>query len=199
MSDLINYPKTKRGEATLNKLLEAAEVLFLEKGYYNASIVDITRKAGVGLGTFYVYFEDKFSIYKYLVLSYSRRIRRHIAVSINHLDNRKEMERVGLIAYLEFIKEFPQTYNIIWESLHVDKQLFREYYESFAAFYQRALDKSLDVGDIKPYDNEVVAFALMGIANFIGLRWVVLESTDNLEIVANEVIRMLDEGLFIKK
>lgn len=198
MNELINYPKTKRGEITMNKLLNAAEELFLEKGYYNASIVDITKSAGVGLGTFYVYFEDKFSIYKYLVLSYSRKIRRHIAVSINHLQTRKEMEKAGLLAYLEFIQEYPHTYNILWESLHVDKQLFREYYETFADFYKRALDKASDSGDLKSYDNEVVAYALMGIANFIGLRWVVLETTDNLEAVADEVTRMLDEGLFLK-
>lgn len=198
MNELINYPKTKRGEATLNKLLSSAEMLFLEKGYYNASIVDITKKAGVGLGTFYVYFEDKYSIYKYLVLSYSRKIRRHIAVSINHLQTRKEMEEVGLLSYLEFIKEYPQTYNILWESLHVDKQLFREYYETFADFYKRSLDKASDAGDLKKYDNEVVAYALMGIANFVGLRWVVLETTDDLESVAKEVTRMLDEGLFRK-
>lgn len=198
MSELINYPKTKRGELTLNKLLNAAEMLFLEKGYFSASIVDITKHAGVGLGTFYVYFEDKYSIYKYLVLSYSRKIRRHIALSINNLETRKEMEEAGLLAYLEFIREYPQTYNILWESLHVDKQLFREYYETFADFYKRALDKSSDAGDLKEYDNEVVAYALMGIANFVGLRWVVLETTDDLETVAKEVIRMLDQGLFKK-
>lgn len=198
MSELINYPKTKRGELTLNKLLNAAELLFLEKGYFSASIVDITKHAGVGLGTFYVYFEDKYSIYKYLVLSYSRKIRRHIALSINNLETRKEMEEAGLLAYLEFIREYPQTYNILWESLHVDKQLFREYYETFADFYKRALDKASDAGDLKEYDNEVVAYALMGIANFVGLRWVVLETTDNLETVAKEVIRMLDQGLFKK-
>lgn len=198
MSELINYPKTKRGELTLNKLLNAAEMLFLEKGYFSASIVDITKHAGVGLGTFYVYFEDKYSIYKYLVLSYSRKIRRHIALSINNLETRKEMEEAGLLAYLEFIREYPQTYNILWESLHVDKQLFREYYETFADFYKRALDKASDAGDLKEYDNEVVAYALMGIANFVGLRWVVLETTDDLESVAKEVIRMLDQGLFKK-
>ena len=47
---------TARGERTRRKLLEAAERIFAELGYHDASIVKITEAAGVGQGTFYLYF-----------------------------------------------------------------------------------------------------------------------------------------------
>ena len=47
-------PKTRKGLATQAKLLEAAEAEFGERGYHDGSIVEITRRAGGGLGTFYV-------------------------------------------------------------------------------------------------------------------------------------------------
>ena len=54
---LINKPKTKRGRETLNNILSAAAQEIYEKGYHNAGINDITRRAGVASGTFYVYFD----------------------------------------------------------------------------------------------------------------------------------------------
>ena len=44
-------PLSKRGERTRRKLLEAAEAVFAELGYHDASIVKITEAAGVGQGT----------------------------------------------------------------------------------------------------------------------------------------------------
>ena len=60
-------PPTARGQKTRAKLLKAAEVVFGTKGYEAAAIADITRKADVALGTFYVYFPDKKSLYVELV------------------------------------------------------------------------------------------------------------------------------------
>ena len=48
-----------RGVKTRQKLLDAAEQVFGELGYHEASIVKITEAAGVGQGTFYLYFASK--------------------------------------------------------------------------------------------------------------------------------------------
>ena len=50
-------PRTARGNRTRAKILAAAEQVFAQVGYHEASIVKITEAAGVGLGTFYLYFE----------------------------------------------------------------------------------------------------------------------------------------------
>ena len=50
-------PRTPRGERTLRKILDAAREEFGERGFSDSSIVGITQRAGVALGTFYTYFE----------------------------------------------------------------------------------------------------------------------------------------------
>ena len=45
-------PRTARGERTLRKILDAAQEEFGEHGFSDSSIVGITRRAGVALGTF---------------------------------------------------------------------------------------------------------------------------------------------------
>ena len=68
MNDLLKVPKTPKGVETLNNILSAAAQLIYERGYYGANISDITKRAGVATGTFYVYFNSKISLYRYLLL-----------------------------------------------------------------------------------------------------------------------------------
>ena len=49
----------KRRSDSRRKLLDAARTLFAEKGYHATRSQDISKAAGVGHGTFYLYFKDK--------------------------------------------------------------------------------------------------------------------------------------------
>jgi AcrR family transcriptional regulator len=54
---MIKEPKTRRGQETFSRLVRAGEKLFHEHTYHLASINDIVKEAGVGIGTFYLYFK----------------------------------------------------------------------------------------------------------------------------------------------
>lgn len=196
MNTLVNLPKTKRGQATLDRLCAAAEQLFFKKGYHATSINDITYKAKIAPGTFYIYFSDKVSIYKYLLISYSHAIRMNIAKDVRGVESRKEAERIGLKSFLTFIKEHPHVYNIIWESLYIDKKLFIEYYTEFAQVYIEHIQRAQAEGQMRDHDPEVVAYLLMGVSNFIGLNWVMFKEAKEFDDVVDKVIKALDEGLF---
>lgn len=49
----------KKHDERLNEILDAAESLFVQKGYEHATINDILSKVGIGKGTFYHYFKSK--------------------------------------------------------------------------------------------------------------------------------------------
>ncbi|MCL6647232.1 MAG: TetR/AcrR family transcriptional regulator, partial [Chloroflexi bacterium] len=51
-----------RRQRTRSALLEAARVLFAERGVAATTIAAITERAGLGFGTFYLYFRDKEAI-----------------------------------------------------------------------------------------------------------------------------------------
>ena len=56
-------PRTARGEKTMRKILDAALAEFGEKGFSDSSIVSITTRAKVALGTFYTYFDSKEALF----------------------------------------------------------------------------------------------------------------------------------------
>jgi AcrR family transcriptional regulator len=198
MNRFVKQPKTKRGEVTLERIVKAGEDCFLKKGYHGSSINDITSTAEVAPGTFYIYFEDKLSLYKHLLVHYSHDIRMYIAKRLKESDvtTRKEAERIGLKAFLEYIQEHRSMYNIIWESLYIDKKLFIDYYSDFGKNYARHIQEAIGEGQIKPYNAEVVAYMLMGISNFIGLNYVMFKETTDFDPIVDEVITILDKGLF---
>lgn len=199
LQSLVNTPKTKRGELTLEKIIRAAELTFGSKGYYHSSINDIASAAKVAPGTIYIYFNDKYTLYCYLLLQYSHEIRKHIAIRTRDCKTRIEIERMGLIAFLETIREKRYMYHIIWESLYIEKQLFVDYYEEFSRKYMIGLTEGQEKGELRTCDPTLLAYMLMGISNFIGLKYVIFEEGHNLEKIADEVIDLLHHGIFTDK
>jgi len=199
MEDIVNMPKTQRGQATLEKICQAAETLFYQKGYHNTSIVDITNLSGIALGTFYIYFKDKYYLYKYLLLRYSHQIRKQISTDTKNLKSRKEMERQGLKTYLKYITENKHAYNIIWESLYIDKNLFMQYYDTFAERYSKGMREAQEKGEVIDIDPTLISYYLMGVSNFIGLKYVMFDEDNNeSDTVVDDVMKLFENGLFKK-
>ena len=192
----INLPKTRLGLAKMNKLLDAAEELFTTNGFHGTSISDICKKAESAVGTFYIYFDTKTDVYRYLMWKYQVTIKKLLAEHITGCSTRFEMEREGIKCFVKFAIENPNVYNVIWGSLSIDQSLFRDYYTSFAESYTRALNKAS--GEIGELDSTTVAYMLMGISNFLGLR-AIFEDMNNADIdrlIDNTVMPALKSGIF---
>ena len=58
----------------LDNLLDCAFILFTTKGIENTSVSDITKKAKVAKGTFYLYFKNKYEIKDILIYNKSNEI-----------------------------------------------------------------------------------------------------------------------------
>lgn len=187
--------KTSRGEATRQKLLAAAEEIFGTKGYYHTSIVDITLKAGVAQGTFYVYFPGKQDIFEELVRELSHNLRREISQAVKGITTRREAEERGFAIFFSFIKEHRNLYRIVQEVQFVDEELYKWYYRRFAQGYIKGLEAAMDTGEFRQLDAEIVAYALIGIAEFLGMRWVLWEREDVPEKALTTAMSLILEGL----
>ena len=192
---LVNPPKTARGQETLDRICQSAEQAFFKKGYYNTSISDITSVAGISTGTFYLYFESKIMLYEYLISQYGHTIRKYIHEHVSHCTDRKQREREGMRAWMEYISHHKYVFSITWESLFIDRRLFDKYYAEFAASYMRQISIAQSNGEIQDIDPEVLSFALMGMTNFIGMHWILFRDEQNFDYLADEISKIID-GIF---
>ncbi len=188
-------PLTVRGRRTRQQLLDAAESVFGEVGYDQASIAEITRRAGVALGTFYVYFPHKQAIFIELIDELGLRLRAALAQGIKGLTDRLAVERAGFEAFLEFARMHRNLYRVVRQAEFVDAEAYHRYYRRIAEAYTHGLAKAMDAEQISRFDPEVVAYALMGIADFVGMRFVLWETPADRERVVNEVMAFVSHGL----
>jgi AcrR family transcriptional regulator len=83
---VIEEPRSARREATRQRILDAARVVFAEKGVFGASIEDICEQAGFTRGAVYSNFADKDDILRAVIEREHQALLEHIAGSIDIVD-----------------------------------------------------------------------------------------------------------------
>ena len=195
MVPVTTQPKTRKAQATRQRQLKAAEALFAEKGFFATSIVDITQAANVALGTFYLYFPSKLAIFQELVRHLNEALRLHLRTAIQGLTRRAEIERAGFQAFFTFVNQQRNLYGIVSQAELVDPKLYRWYYRSLAGNYAKGLAKSIKSGDIKDLDPETMAWCLMGMAHFLGMRWMLWQGKAVPDRQLETVLEFIDHGM----
>lgn len=169
---MTDAPRTARGTRTRARLLEAAEQVFAECGYSEASIVRITEAAGVAQGTFYLYFSSKLEIFEELVEDLNRRVRHAMTEAAAGATTRIESERAGFRGFFEFTAQHPALYRIVREAEFVSPSALRLHYTRIVDGYIDGLSTARENGEIGDIDPGIVAWILMGIGEMVGMRWV---------------------------
>ncbi|HTG63647.1 MAG TPA: TetR/AcrR family transcriptional regulator [Sphingomicrobium sp.] len=190
-------PRTARGEKTLRKILDAALAEFGQRGFHESSIVGITSRAKVALGTFYTYFDSKEAVFAELVKDMSRQVRDYVYPVFEGAVDDLDGERRALAGYLRFVLDHKEVYRIIDEAEFVDPEGFRTHYETSANRIAARLRAATDKGEVRDdgeLANEVRAWAIMGMNVFLGLRFGVWGKADPDE-VASHANAMLRDGL----
>ena len=188
-------PRTARGERTLRKILDAAQEEFGEHGFSDSSIVGITQRAGVALGTFYTYFDSKEAVFQALVRDMSARVRDHVAPAFQDATDALDGERRALESFLQFVRTHRDVYRIIDEAEFVDPGAYREHYETtatrIAARFKSARERGEIAGDYSDQDLDILAWAVMGANVFLGLKFEVWSSADAKRVagIANRLLR----------
>jgi len=192
----VREPRTERGRRTQRAILDAAAAEFGEKGFHDSSIVSITIRAGVALGSFYTYFESKEALFKALVADMSGRVRDHVAPALSRHDGGAiAAEGIALEAFLVFAREHKEIYRIIDEAEFVAPEDWRAHYLNTAARILERLQAARTRGELAVEPSEVHAWAIMGMNVFLGLRFGVMDAKADLGDVAAAANALLKDGL----
>lgn len=186
---------SEKGRRTRQRLLDAAERVFAELGWETASIVKITETAGVSQGTFYRYFPSKQAIFDELVADLNRRVRRAMSEGAARGSTRVEAERYGFEAFFEFTAEHPGLYRVIRQAEFASPPALHRHYERIADGYVQALEEAIASGEIASADPEVLAYALMGIGELVGMRWILWGEDGMPSHVVDEMMNFIARGL----
>ena len=189
---------SRKGVETRQRLLEAAEEVFGDLGYVDASIVKITEAAGVGQGTFYLYFASKQEIFDELVRDLNRRVRHAMKEASSQGTTRLESELLGFGAYFRFTTEHPALYRIIRQAEFVSPAMLRYHYDKLSEGYVEGLREAMERGEVGDINPEVTAYTLMAAGELIGMRWILWGDGTIPEHVSAELARIVRSVLEIE-
>jgi len=150
----------------------------------------------VALGTFYLYFPDKKAVFIELVDELGTRLRHELAEATEGLEERIDIERAGLRAFFGFVTRHRALYRIVRQAEFVEEEVYRRYYTTLGNAYAAALRRAMDERQIREMDPECLAYCLMGLADFLGMRWVLWEG-DNVDLdrVVDNAMEFITKGL----
>ena len=188
---------TTKTQKTFDTIIKYAKKEFSKNGYSSTSIHNIAKRARLSVGCIYKYFKNKDDLYKYIIANEQLKIRQYLDEAIGQCKDRREKEKSGLRGWLFYVRDNPGVYKLIWETLFINKKAFDEYYNSFANSYKKALEK--DANELSNSDYENIAYILIGISNFLGVKIITSEikiSDEEIEKMVESADKLLSEGLF---
>lgn len=193
---VVVMPETAESRRSFDRLVKAAEECFSQQGYRNTTIKDIAKKAELSVGAFYIYFRSKYQIYVYVMQSFALHLQVYLDAQAGKISGDTIDRQVGYImAFITYAYENPACYNLIFESLYIDRDLFLQYYYQYAEKYVPSLTKNRVLPD--GMDPMIWSFISMGIGNFIGLK--VLAENDaapaQMEKIRQALYILLRSGL----
>ncbi len=189
-------PPTARGRRTRQAILDAAEHVFGDRGFHEAGIVEITQRAKVAPGTFYLYFPDKRAVFEDLVRLLNHRLRADIQAAVAGLPDRVDTEVAGFEAFFAFTRKHRDLYRVIRQAEFVDESLYRWHYRTLAKGYRRGLRAAQGKGQLAAgLDPEALPDAPLGRAESLGMRWVLWERRLPGAPVGKAIRALLERGV----
>lgn len=164
---LVRMTETKptlRGEALKTKVLETALEMFSARGYFNTSIHDIRREAGVSTGAIYHHFQNKEYLAKSLYESLLLQMDDAIAQACVKAEGSLEKSRAIITKLFDLTMQQPKTMQFVLLAQH------REYLpdeapicssKPFQAMKQVIVD-GINAGEVRDIEPWVAATAMFG-------------------------------------
>jgi TetR/AcrR family fatty acid metabolism transcriptional regulator len=172
-------------EATRQRILEAAEVVFAEKGYHGAVVDDIIRASNTSKGGFYFHFPSKQGIFLALLDVLAPKLMGAVDLAIAHETTAAGKVDAALRTVLEQFSRHRRLSKIfLVEAVglgHGFDEKIMTIRGQFAGMIQRYLDLAVAEGVIAPLDTEVAAYAWFGAINEVVLRWLIVPNPAPLE------------------
>lgn len=176
---------TRDKDATRQRLLEAAEQVFAEKGYHGAVVDDIIRASDSSKGGFYFHFPNKQAIFLTLVDMLVPRLAAAIDRAIAAETDPIAQLDAALRTVLETFGRHRQLSKILLiEAVGLghgfDEKLMRTR-GRFAGMIQTHLDRAVAAGAIAPQDTILISWAWFGAINEIVVRWLATGEPERIE------------------
>lgn len=157
------------------RLMDAASDIIRAGGYNALRIEAVAERAGLSVGTFYLYFEGKADLFVEIVIDYTERLLDRLQEAYHTEGTVPERMTRGLDAYLDFVEEnelgfihFVQDASVLETTAgRLSDWAFQEHAEALRPL----LEEGISSGEMRPQNPMLAAQALVGMTQHICVFW----------------------------
>lgn len=195
----------RRGEATRERILQAAQECFARYGYYATGVAEICRQAGVTKGGFYHHFPSKQAVFLQLLENWLAGLEARLQATRDQAATVPEalLQMTGMIRqvfqaasgqlpiFLEFWTKAAHD-PAIWQATVAP-------YRRYRAFFAGMIEAGIAEGSLRPVDAELAAQLIVSVAVGLVLQGLLDPHGADWGQVTQESIRMLLENLKVER
>ncbi len=185
------------------KILYAAVRVFAKNGFYNSTISQIAKEAGVADGTIYIYFKNKDDILIKVFEEAMSVILTTLNEKMKEVDDPVEKLRIYIENQFELATNYPDLAEVIQVELRQSAKFMKEYTNEPFRKYLNIIKDIINEGKEKGIFREDVDAGLMkrvifGTLDEITLHWVLKGKKYDLAPVVDKLHKIFLEGILKK-
>ncbi len=191
-------------EIRRNQILDAATTVFVRQGFQHARMDDIVEESGLSKGTLYWYFKSKEDIINAI-------LRRLFTGDLENLESLVQAEGTSSERMIQLtnnrvngMKQMSSLVPIIFEfyavAVHQQwvQQFIGEYFKHFRTLLEELIQQGIDTGEFRPVNATKAAISLASLYEGLTLHWLMDPQTVQWEILSENSIPMLLDGLKVR-
>ena len=196
--------RQREKEQRFLSILDAAENLFVKKGYHHTSMEEIADLAEVSVGTVYFYFKNKEDLISQMLEKIGFQLRDLLGREFTTADGSIEgFKRAGILFFEEFCLNYPQKVAIFFrESAGQSYRLEEHRKQIFEKLIQDVQNALIRVGDNlkvtyqSPFSPEVMAVSIMGMYERIAYQYLIWQNRpDDLQTIGQDAVDFIVGGI----
>ncbi|MDY6794947.1 MAG: TetR/AcrR family transcriptional regulator [Actinomycetota bacterium] len=197
---LVNMEDNYKARDKFSVIIDAALKVFGEKSYYNATISEIAREAGVSEATIYEYFGSKEDLLFAIPGEMTNQSVEFLEIITPYIKGAENRIRAIIYGYYALYRDNPDYSSLVLLDLKHNRNFMEtESYTSVkraAGFILKAIDEGIEEGefreDIDPY---LIRSMILGTIEHIFFRWHLRGRKDELDDFVDPLMGILTRGI----
>jgi len=158
------------------RILDAAELIFAQRGFFSARVSEIAREAGVADGTIYLYFKSKDDLLISLFESRMERVNNTLCDAIASGKTATEKLTLFIRTQLQMVRDNPNVAEVLTVELRQSSKFMKEYANPRFGDFLRLLADIVAEGQASGEFNPdvpptIVARMIFGTVDELALAW----------------------------
>lgn len=186
-------------EEKRGRLCNAAVEIFSYKSYDKTTVSEISREAGVGKGTFYLYFDSKDELLNFLLKYGIEQLIKYVNNNLNDAVTPLEKLEKAIDAQLKFFNRFNSYFTFFIRELWSYREGLQEQISRLKDKYIMIFDEIIEEGKyqglFKDINTETVGSGIFGFLSISSFHWVLFAQNLSEKDVNSSIKEVIFNGI----